>query len=154
MVGRAVLTAVNDGAPIQELQIRVLADESLDRVPRFQNFGFSSVPPSGVQAIVLSVGGSRAGSVVVATEAPGLRPTGWAEGESGLYNAEGSIAVLRAAGKFEVNNGEQDLVTVISDFLQWVQEAKVITAIGPQPFDPPTLLAAAELKERLDTFKV
>lgn len=154
MISRAVVSGVDDSKDIQELQLKVLFGETLARVQRLQGFGFNSVPPSGIDAVVLFIGGNRENGVVVATDSKELRPTDWAVGESGFYNSEGSIAVLRTGGKYEVDNGTEELVTVLSDLTQAIIDSKNITAIGPQPMTPDSIAAITAIKARLDTFKV
>src|SRR3546814_9346476 len=68
MVGRCVLTAINDGSKVQTVQLTGLADEVLDRVERFQDYGFTSVPLAEAEGIVVFVGGSRGHGIVIATE--------------------------------------------------------------------------------------
>ena len=53
---RAIVTLVNDALQRQNLQLKVLADEGADDVERFQNYGHTSVPPVGSEAIVLGLG--------------------------------------------------------------------------------------------------
>lgn len=155
LIGRAIITALDDSKAIQEAQIKALSGEALEKIQRFQEFGFNSVPPSGTEAIMLSLGGSRGNSVIVGTENRDLRPQGWAPGEAGNYNSEGMIAVLRLGGKLEINNTSEDFVTVLSDLCQWLIDARTLTAFGYQPLlDQHNLLALIIIKARLDTFKL
>lgn len=87
MVGRAVLNLVNDAAGLQTLQVTALEGETRDGVERLQQFGLTSVPLGGCDAIVLSVAGSRDHMVAVAVDDPQRRPAGLAGGETALYNA-------------------------------------------------------------------
>lgn len=86
---RAIVTLVNDALQRQNLQLKVLADEGADDVERFQNYGHTSVPPAGSEAIVLGVGGARAGLVAIAVEHKGFRPKDLEAGDSCLYHLEG-----------------------------------------------------------------
>lgn len=92
---RAIVTLVNDSLQRQGLQLKVLADESADDVERFQNYGHTSVPPEGSEAIVLGIGGARAGLVAIAVEHKGSRPKNLEAGDSCLYHLEGHRVVLR-----------------------------------------------------------
>lgn len=91
---RAIVTLVNDSLQRQGLQLKVLADESADDVERFQNYGHTSVPPEGSEAIVLGIGGARAGLVAIAVEHKGSRPKNLEAGDSCLYHLEGHRVVL------------------------------------------------------------
>jgi phage gp45-like len=64
MVARALVKNVDDSLKVQILQLGVLADETREGVERIQNYGFTSVPLEGAEAVALFVGGrqgSRAG---------------------------------------------------------------------------------------------
>ena len=91
---KAIITLVNDSLQRQGLQLKVLADESADDVERFQNYGHTSVPPEGSEAIVLGIGGARAGLVAIAVEHKGSRPKNLEAGDSCLYHQEGHRVVL------------------------------------------------------------
>ena len=99
---RAIVTLVNDALQRQNLQIKVLADEGADDVERFQNYGHTSVPPEGSEAIVLGLGGARAGLVAIAVEHKGFRPKGLESGDSCLYHLEGHNLTLRKDGVAEL----------------------------------------------------
>ncbi|MGS3182280.1 phage baseplate assembly protein V [Aeromonas taiwanensis] len=99
---RAIVTLVNDALQRQNLQLKVLADEGADDVERFQNYGHSSVPPTGSEAIVLGVGGARAGLVAIAVEDKTVRPNDLEAGDNCLYHLEGHRIILRKDGLLEV----------------------------------------------------
>ena len=93
---RAVIHAVTDSTDAQEVQISGYDGELQDGVERFQEYGFSSVPPSGdTEAAIVNVGGNRSHGIVVATESRRYRPTGRDEGDVALYDTAGSTVRLR-----------------------------------------------------------
>ena len=111
---RAVVTMVTDSLQRQGLQLKVLADETADDVERFQNYGHTSVPPAGSEAIVLGIGGARAGLVAIAVEDKGVRPKDLEAGDNCLYHLEGHRIILRkdvsealrkVRGKFKLAEG-------------------------------------------------
>jgi len=102
MVARAVIQLVNDDAKIQVLQIGILADETRDDVERLQNYGFTSVPLPGAEAVAIFVGGSRDHGFVVATDDRRHRLAGLKPGEVALYNHAGAVVLLREDGSIEV----------------------------------------------------
>nr|WP_051857440.1 phage baseplate assembly protein V [Trabulsiella guamensis] len=103
LVDRAIVRIVNDSLGRQNLQIQSLADATNDDVERFQNYGLTSVPPVGSEALVLSVGGRREGLVAVAVEDKRCRPQGLEAGEVRLYHADGqSYITLKSGGVIEV----------------------------------------------------
>jgi len=102
LAGRALLMAINDDEKIQQVQLQALAGESLDKVQRFQEFGFTSVPPVGTEAVILSLGGSRNNSIVIATENRNVRMKNLQSGETAIYTDDGTYIVLKKAGQVEV----------------------------------------------------
>ena len=99
---RAIVTAVTDSLNRQGLQLKVLADEAADDVERFQNYGHTSVPPAGSEAIVLGVGGARAGLVAIVVEDKSVRPKDLEAGDNCLYHLEGHRIILRKDGRLEL----------------------------------------------------
>ncbi|HDS8578265.1 TPA: phage baseplate assembly protein V [Klebsiella variicola] len=99
MIGRAVITIVNDSLKEQNLQVTSLDGEPLDDVERPQNYGQFSVPLAGAEAIVLSLGGDTDSAVAVVVEDRRYRPTGLAAGDSGIYHYEGHRIRLTKDGR-------------------------------------------------------
>lgn len=99
---RAIVTAVTDSFNRQGLQLKVLADEAADDVERFQNYGHTSVPPAGSEAIVLGIGGARAGLVAIAVEDKSVRPKDLEAGDNCLYHLEGHRIIQRQDGLLEL----------------------------------------------------
>lgn len=94
MVARAIVRLVDDARQAQELQLDLLADESQDAVERFQNYGLTSVPHAGAEALVVFAGGLRSHGVVLAVEDRRYRLTGLEEGEVALFDDLGNIIKL------------------------------------------------------------
>lgn len=165
LVGRALIETVTDTDKMQRLKIQALADESLEDVERIQEYGFTSVPKSGAEAIFVSLGGNREHTVVIAVDDRRYRLKGLAEGEVALYSDEGDKIVLKRGNKIEVTtktftvntektsitNAQGDLVKILSDWMQETINAKVATSLGPQ-----SLIGAQfpTIKTKLDSFKV
>jgi len=102
MVGRAVLELVDDGKPLQAVQLSLLADEVRSNVERIQQYGFTSHPHPGAEGVALAVGGSRDHLVVVAVDDRRYRLRGLAQGEVAIYTDEGDQVVIRRGGVIEV----------------------------------------------------
>ncbi|WP_341899333.1 phage baseplate assembly protein V [Ferrovibrio terrae] len=102
MVGRAVLKVVNDGGGLQRLQVVVMNDELHDNVERFQNYGLSSVPAGGSQALIVAIGGSRSHLVAVAVDDQDSRPKNLKGGEVMLYDRLGNYVHFKDDGTFEM----------------------------------------------------
>lgn len=89
IAARAVVRLVKDATNLQSLQLGVLADEDIDDAENFQQYGFSSVPMPGAEAVAVFPNGDRGHPLVIATADRRYRPTGRAPGEVTLYTKEG-----------------------------------------------------------------
>lgn len=113
MIGRGRVTVSNDAGSVQVLQLRLGPIEVRDSTPRLAEFGFTSRPPSGSDAVLVFLGGDRTNGVVVATGHQESRPTGLEEGESMVYDQfgkfihltkDGGVIVQANGGPVTVNN--------------------------------------------------
>ncbi|AFJ48049.1 phage baseplate assembly protein V [Shimwellia blattae] len=130
MVDRAVVRMVKDSLGRQNLQVQSLADETNDDVERFQNYGFTSFPPEGAEAIVVAVGGRRSGLVAIAVEDKSARPRSGESGDVCLYHREGHIIRLKKDGVIEITGKKVNLVAEEScDII-----GKQINVTGPTTF--------------------
>ena len=84
-VSRAIVRLINDATVLQTLQVEALRGETLDGVERLQNYGFSSHPLAGAQAVLLALGGNRQHSIVIAVDDRRHRATDLDEGEVQVY---------------------------------------------------------------------
>jgi phage baseplate assembly protein V len=118
MIGRGTLSAVDDAPQAQELQVELLDDEAHDKVERFQEYGFTSVPLAGAEAIVAFVGGLRSHGVVIAVEDRRYRVKSLQPGEVSLFDDLGQVVHLTRDGikittskKVTIDAGEDVLIT-------------------------------------------
>lgn len=101
-VGRAILRSVNDSAKRQLVQIEALKGEVKDNVERVQEYGFTSVPLPGAQAVFVCVGGNRDHPVVIAADDPRHRVKGLKSGEVAIYTDEGDTILLKRGNEIEI----------------------------------------------------
>jgi phage gp45-like len=90
------------------VQVKLLAGEVRDGLERVQQYGFSSVPPVGSEAVVIFVGGNRGHGVVIGTEARGQRHAGQAAGTVAVYDGAGHVIVLTPSG-IQIDGGGHNL---------------------------------------------
>ena len=88
MVARAVVTSIADGGKIQSAQVKLLDGEVCNSVDRVQNYGFTSVPLPGAEAIFLSLGGDRDHGIVITADDRRYRIKGLQGGEVAIYTDE------------------------------------------------------------------
>ena len=69
-VARGVVQLVDDTTGLQFLQLGVLATEDVDECERFQEYGITSVPLEGAEAVVLFPDGDRTRPLVVGVALP------------------------------------------------------------------------------------
>lgn len=98
MVSRAVIVMVNDSLKMQGVQVNLMAGVTRDGVERFQNYGLTSNPHPGAEAIVVSVGGNQDHGIAIAVDDRRYRLTGLAEGEVALYDDLGQKVHLTRTG--------------------------------------------------------
>lgn len=102
MIGRAVLSAIRDTGAIQTAQAQILADEIHDDVERVQEYGFSSVPIPGAEAVIVFQGGNRDHGLIIATDDRRYRLKNLENGEVALYTDEGDSIVFRRGKIIEI----------------------------------------------------
>lgn len=103
LVARGVVQVVGDGSKLQSVQIGVLDGEDIDDGERFQEYGFSSVPLAGAEAVVVFPSGDHGHPLVVAVDDRRYRPTGLDPGEVAIYHKDGARIHLKANGDIVVS---------------------------------------------------
>lgn len=111
MVARAVVSLVNDGGGLQLLQVKLLAGEVRDDVERLQNYGFTSVPLPGAEAVMVCVSGDRDHGLVVAVDDRRCRFKGLAPGEAAIYDDQGQSVHLTRDGIVVTGGGRPVIIT-------------------------------------------
>ncbi|WP_186247321.1 phage baseplate assembly protein V [Burkholderia gladioli] len=109
LFGRGRVTLVDDSGPVQIVQLRMNGLEVPAGRYRVPEFGFSSNPPIGSDALALHVAGDRSAGAVVGTNHQQSRPRGLAPGESILYSQDGKCIYLKD-GAIVVEAKGQDVV--------------------------------------------
>jgi phage baseplate assembly protein V len=98
MIGRAVISVVNDQLKAQALQAELLEGEVQDGIEHFQHYGFTSVPLSGAEAVIAFVGGLRSHGICIGTVDRRYRLRNLQSGEVALYDDQGQIVHLTRDG--------------------------------------------------------
>lgn len=102
MVGRGVVRLSDDSPGVQTLQVELLKGEVRADVERFQEYGFTSRPQDGAEAIAVSVGGNRDHAIVIAVEDRRYRIKGLQKGQTAIYDSAGTVLLLGADGTVEL----------------------------------------------------
>lgn len=93
-VFRATLAGLVTETPVQLVQAKALAGETLQDVELFQQFGFTSGPPADTELIIIPLGGRTSHGVIVATEHGSFRVV-VSQGETCVYNQWGAKITLK-----------------------------------------------------------
>jgi len=94
MITRGVMTLVDDTTKTQEVQLNLLQGEVLSGLERFQQYGFTSVPFTGAEAIAAFIAGNRTQGVVLVVGDKRYRLTGLQGGEVALHDDQGQMIVI------------------------------------------------------------
>ena len=98
MIARGVVSKVDDAQDVQGMQLDLLTDETRDGIERFQNYGFTSKPMEGAEAVVVFVDGRRDNGLVIAVDDRRYRVVSLEDGEVAIYDSTGSVVKLKANG--------------------------------------------------------
>jgi phage baseplate assembly protein V len=104
-IARAVVQLADDDKKLQLVQLGVLAGETIDDGERFAEYGFTSVPLPGAEAVVVFPNGDRAHPLVIAVDDRRYRPTGEAPGTVIMYGHAGQRIRCLPDGDIEVIPG-------------------------------------------------
>lgn len=106
LIGRAILTAINNDGTTQKIQIKGLKGETITDIDRVQDYGLESHPKvDGAEAVILFIGGNRANGVAVNVNNKTHRPSGLSEGDVYLYDYRGTQIKIDSAG-ITLNTGD------------------------------------------------
>ncbi len=156
MILRGIVTGTKSDKKLQQVQIKGLADETLDKLEHLESYGFTSNPDDGAEALVLFVGGNRDHGVVVSTPDRRVRLKGLAKGDVAIYHKDGTKIVLKGSGKIQIMNpAGNELFSVLSETLQHLIDAKTMDPLsGPEPLFPGSIADFTADKAKIDSFKV
>ncbi len=129
LIGRGRITTGNDTGAVQQLQVQLAGVETGDNRPRVAEFGFTSMPPAGADAVVVFLSGDRSAGVVVATNHQQSRPRGMKPGETMVYSQDGKCVYFSDAGIVVDAKGQP--VTVQNASVATIQAETKIVADTP-----------------------
>lgn len=109
MLGRGIINLIDDSKAIQEMQISLLANETRSSVQRFQNYGVSSHPHDGSEALAVFLGGSRDNGIILAVDDKRYRIKSLEKGEVVIYTDEGDKIHLKRGNNIEIQTGTLEI---------------------------------------------
>jgi len=113
LLGRALLTAVNNDEKTQKIQVTLLKDETISDIERFQEYGFETYPKKGsAEAVIGFLNGNRDHGIVLCVHDREYRPDDLAEGDSRHYDYRGNKITCQGSGiEIECKNGNKAHLT-------------------------------------------
>ncbi|KDR25424.1 phage baseplate assembly protein V [Caballeronia zhejiangensis] len=110
-VSRAVISYVDDTRTVQYLQAKINALETVGDIPRYVEYGLSSNPPLGSEALIVFGNGERTNGIVIATSNAKYRVTALASGEVVVHDNTGQKVYLSQAGMVLDGGGKPVTIT-------------------------------------------
>lgn len=98
LVGRGRITIGNDTGGVQQQQVQLADIETGDNRPRVAEFGFTSMPPEGSDAVVVFLAGDRSAGVIIGTNHQASRPRNLKPGETMVFSLDGKCVYLSDSG--------------------------------------------------------
>lgn len=108
-VSRGLVALADDDKKMQQLQVRLLSNETKDKVEHFQPYGFTSVPKVGAEHVTVFLGGGRDHGIVLVADDRRYRLRSLKSGDVALYTDEGTKIVL---GRDRTITVESDTVNI------------------------------------------
>ena len=131
LIATAYFSTVDDSKNVQYAQVVLNDNERRDNTPRLAEFGFTSNPPIGSDAVVIFIGGDRSNGVIIATGDQATRPKGLASGESMQYDAFGKYIYLKADGTIEIqaNGGDVNVLDAANVTVNASVKVRLVTPL-------------------------
>ena len=163
MVGRAVLTAVKDDGGIQLIDAELMQGEFRTDIERFQDYGFTGVPPVDSEGVIVFLGGDRAHGLVLRMDSRANRLKGLKSGETAHYSQFGGYAKFTEDHEYHVRSnkwkmqGENyelmqtliDIATQLKELADKLSTDTTNTMLGPMQLNG--FATYASIKAQVDT---
>jgi phage baseplate assembly protein V len=134
---KVVLDESQDGSKMQGGKYKALNGELLENVERYQNYGVSSRPLNGTEAVAVSIGGDRSHLVVIAQDDRDSRKGDMEPGEVALYSHTGDYIFLKNGNKMEMQTKEQKITA--DDKIESQTKEQITDATVSAEFKSPQL---------------
>lgn len=110
MIGRGRITLLDDSGAVQTAQLTLSAQELVDPIRRVAEYGFTSNPPIGTDAVVIFIGGDRSKGAIIATNHQASRLKNLQPGDAAIYDNRGRWVWLKSTGiEIEANGSPVDI---------------------------------------------
>lgn len=110
LVSRCIISLVDDSTAMQLVQISLMHNEAKSKVEHVQNYGFTSHPENGAEAVVVFINGNRDHGLVLAVDDTRYRITNLPEGGVAVYDNDGNYIKLTKSTGIELSAPNQKVV--------------------------------------------
>ena len=130
LIGRALLTAIDNSGKTQKIQVSALKDETITDIERFQEYGLETYPKVGTtEAVIAFINGNREQGIALCLHDREYRPLDLIEGEVRLYHLDGKTRVSLKDSLVEITGGGALEFSVLGEALKGKLE-ELIDAIN------------------------
>ena len=98
IVGRCILTAINNSGKTQKVTCTGLNGEKLSDIDRLENYGFTSVPRAGSEGVVVFPNANRGNGVIVVMADREARVKTLTEGDVCMFDYRGTMIIIDSLG--------------------------------------------------------
>jgi phage baseplate assembly protein V len=155
MICKSVLDSLEDTQGIQIVKVSLLQNETQE-MERYQDYGFTSVPPQDSEGVCIFVGGNRENGVCIRMDNREFRLKNLGAGHVALYDKQGSKVHLKANGEIVIEGdnikfGEAATEKILKgETFQAFFNAHTHTGNLGAPTGPPNVLSnAAQLSSKV-----
>ena len=138
VIGRAILTAIDNSEGTQKVQVTGLDGETITGIERFQEYGFESYPKKDAEVVIGFINGNRDQGIALKVHDRTYRPTDLVEGEARVYNFDGNTRVSVKEGLIEITAGGTLEKSALGETLKSTLESLIdainaltVTCAGP-----------------------
>jgi len=165
MLARSVVLDSNDSKKVQQLKLKILSGEIRDNIESFQNYGVTSRPPDGAEALIVFIGGNRDHGICVGVNDRESRLKDLEKGEVALFTDEENYIWLKRdkelhvrADKLKFQGETDELMQVLVDITSELVDAfdtlyqdTTNTIFGPMQLN--SFANYETIKDNLDALK-
>lgn len=102
LICRAIVSMVDDSKAIQIVQLNLTKDDVKDGIERVQNYGFTSKPLNGAEAVALFLQGNRDNGLCIAIDDSRYRMNNLPDGGVAMYDHDGNYVKMTKDNGIEI----------------------------------------------------
>jgi phage baseplate assembly protein V len=137
-IGLGIVKLVDDAREIQQLQVTAFRGEVRDKLNRYQDYGFTSTPKEGAEAVLAAIGGNRSHLVALRVDDGRYRKKSLNDGEVCMYHWEGGYVLLK--------NGKEIDIVMPEGKVNVTSPEVTVTASTKVTIDSPSVECKHDLK--------